>query len=70
MNEQICKFKFRYVGSTGAVAKFRFRFNNYKSTYRKFRKKLKKGIFQAIKKSELKQKLFHEYFCSDGYEGI
>ena len=35
-----CQFKFPYVVST--VTKFRFRFNNYKSTYRKFRKKLKK----------------------------
>ena len=32
-----CQFKFPYVGST--VTKFRFRFNNYKSTHRKFRKK-------------------------------
>ena len=41
-------FKFPYVGST--VTKFRFRFNNYKSTHRKFRKKLKKGIIQEILK--------------------
>ena len=33
-----CQFKFPYVGST--VTKFRFRFNNYKSTHRKFRKKI------------------------------
>ena len=44
-----CQFKFRYVGST--VTKFRFRFNNYKSTHRKFRKKLTKGIIQEIKKA-------------------
>ena len=49
-----CRFKFPYVGS--AVTKFRFRFNNCKSTHRKFRKKLKKGIIQEIKKRELKQK--------------
>ena len=63
-----CQFKFPCVGST--VTKFRFRFNNYKSTHRNFRKKLKKGIIQEIKKSELKQKLFHEHYCSDGHEGI
>ena len=34
-----CQFKFPYVGS--AVTKFPFRFTNYKSTHRKFRKKLK-----------------------------
>ena len=33
-------------------------------------KKLKKGVIQEIKKSELKQKLFHEHYCSDGHEGI
>ena len=42
-----CQFKFPYVGST--ATKSRFRFNNYKSTHRKFRKKLKKGIIQEIK---------------------
>ena len=52
------------------VARLQFRFNNYKSTHRKFRNKLKKGIIQEIKKSELKQKLFHEHYCSDGHEGI
>ena len=62
------QFKFPSVGST--LAKFRFRFNNYKSTHCKFRKKLKKGIIQEIKKSDLKQKLFHENYCSDGHEGI
>ena len=62
------KCKFPYVGS--AVTKFRFGFNNCKSTHRKFRKKLKKGIIQEIKKSKLKQKLFHENYCSDGHEGI
>ena len=43
-----CQFKFSYVGST--VTKFRFRFNNYKSTHSTFRKKFKKGIIQKIKK--------------------
>ena len=41
-----CQFKFPYVGST--VTKFWFRFNNYKSTHRKFRSKLKKGIIEEI----------------------
>ena len=63
-----CQFKFSYVGST--VTKFRFRFNNYKSTHLKFRQKLENGIIQEIKKSELKQKLFHKHYCSDGDKGI
>ena len=63
-----CQFKFPYVGST--VTKFRLRFNNYKITHREFRKKLKKRIIKGIKKSELKQKLFHEHYCSNGHEGI
>ena len=48
-----CQFKFSTVDST--VTNFRFRFNNDKSTPRKFTKKLKNGIIQEIKKSELKQ---------------
>ena len=60
-----CQFKFPHVCST--VTKFRFRFNNYKNTHRK---NLKKGVIQEIKKSELKQKLFHEHYCSDGHDGI
>ena len=63
-----CQFKFPHVGSTGT--KFQFRLNNYQSTHRKFRKKLKKGIIQEIKKSELKQKQFHEHYYSDGHEAI
>ena len=63
-----CQFKFPYVGST--VIKFRFRFNNYKSTLRKFRKKLKKENIEKIKTSELKQKLLHEHNCSDRHVGI
>ena len=31
---------------------------------------MKKGIIHEIKKSDLKQKLFHEHHCSDGLEGI
>ena len=31
---------------------------------------MKKRIIQENKKSELKQKLFHKHYCSDGYEGI
>ena len=49
-----CQFKFPYVGST--VTKFRFRFNNSKSTHGKFRKKLKKGISEkTMKENELKR---------------
>ena len=62
------QFKFPYVGST--VTKFRFRFGNYESTHLKLRKKLENGIIQEIKKSELKQKPFHEHYCSDGHDGI
>ena len=63
-----CHFKFPYVGCT--VTKFRFRFNNHKSAHRKLRKKLKKGIIQEIKKSQTKQKLFYEHYCTNGHEGI
>ena len=31
---------------------------------------MKKGIIHEIKKSDLKQKLFHEHHCLDGLEGI
>ena len=41
-----CQFKFSYGANT--VTKSLFRFNNYKSTHCKFRKKLKKGIIQEI----------------------
>ena len=63
-----CQFKFPF--SVSIVIRFRFRLNNYKTTHRKFRKKLKKEIIQEIKKSELKQKLFHEHYCSDGHDSI
>ena len=35
-----------------------------------FGKKLKKGIIQEIKKSELTQKLFHEHYCSNRHESV
>ena len=64
-----CQYRFPYVSST--KTKFRYRINNYKSTHRKFRKKyVQKDRAIAIKKSELKQKLFHEHYCSEGHQGI
>ena len=64
-----CQYRFPYVGST--ETKFRYRINNYKSTHRKFRKKyVEKDLAIVIKKSELKQKLFHEHYCSEGHQGI
>ena len=52
----------QYTGST--KKKFRFRANNYKSTQRKFVNK------EAIPKQALKQKRFHEHYCSDRHNGI
>ena len=64
-----CQYRFPYAGST--KTKFRYRINNYKSTHRKFRKKyVEKELAIVIKKSELKQKLLHEYYCSEGHQGI
>ena len=64
-----CQYRFPYVGST--KTKFRYRINNYKSTHRKFRKKyVEKDLAIVIKKSELKQKLFHEHYYSEGHQGI
>ena len=64
-----CQYRFPYVGST--KTKCRYRINNYKSTHRKFRKKyVEKYLAIVIKKSELKQKLFHEHYCSEGHQGI
>ena len=63
-----CQFKFPYVGST--VTRFRLRCNNYKSTYRKCRKKLKKGNYSRHLKNKLKKKLFHEHYCSDMHESV
>ena len=63
-----CQYHFPYVSST--KTKFRYRVNNYKSTHRKFRKKyVKKDLAFVIKKSELKQKLFHKHYCSEGNQG-
>ena len=51
--------------------KFRYRINNYRSTHRKFRKNyVEKDLEIVIKKSELKQKLFHVHYCAEGHQGI
>ena len=64
-----CQYRFRDVAST--KTKFRYRINNCKSTHRKFKKKyVEKDLTIVIKKSELKQKLFHELYCSEGHQGI
>ena len=52
----------QYPGST--KRKFRSRANNYKSTQRKFVNK------EAVPKQTLKQKRFHEHYCSDRHNGI
>ena len=52
----------QYTGST--KPKFRSRANNYKSTQRKFVNK------EAVPKQALKQKRFHEHYCSDRHNGI
>ena len=46
----------QYTGSK--KTKFRYRANNYKSTQRKFMNKV------AVPKQALKQKRFHEHYCS------
>ena len=64
-----CQYCFPCVGST--KTNFRYRINNYKSTHRKFRNRyVEKDLAIVIKKSELKQKLFHEHYCSEGHQGI
>ena len=64
-----CQYCFLYVGST--KTKFRYRINNYKLTHRNFGKKyVEKDLIIVIKKSELKQKLFDEHYCSEGHQGI
>ena len=64
-----CQYRFSYVGS--AKTKFRYRINNYYSIHRKFRKKYaEKDLAIAIKKFELKRKLFHEHYCSESHQGI
>ena len=52
----------QYTGST--KTKFRSRANNYKSTQRKFVNK------ETVPKQVLKQKRFHEHYCSDRHNGI
>ena len=52
----------QYNGST--KIKFRSRANNYESTQRKFVNK------EAVPKQALKQKCFHEHYCSDRHNGI
>ena len=52
----------QYTGST--KTKFRFRANNYKSTQRNFANK------EAVPKQALKQKRFHDHYCSDRHNGM
>ena len=53
------------------INKFSYRVNNYERTHRKFRKKyVEKYRAIVIKKSELKQKLFHKHYGSEGHQGI
>ena len=52
----------QYTGRT--KTKLRSRANNYKSTQRKFMNK------EAVPKQALKQKRFHEHYCSDRRNGI
>ena len=47
-----------YVGK--AKTKFQYRFNNYKSKHRAFRKVNRK----------IPQKRFHDHYCLDGHLGI
>ena len=62
-----CQYRFPYVGSI--KAKFRYRINIWQSTNRKFRKKyVEKDLEIVIKKCDLKQKLFHEHYCSEGHQ--
>ena len=63
-----CQYRFPYVGTT--KTKFRYRINNHKTTYKMFPKEyVEKELAIVIKKSELKQKLFHERYCSEGDQG-
>ena len=64
-----CQYCFPYVSNT--KTKFRYRINNCKSSHRKVRKKyVEKDLVIVIKKSNLKQKLFHEHYCSEGHQSI
>ena len=48
----------QHTGSS--KTKFRYRANNYKSAHHKFKNK------KQVAKEALKQKVFHEHFCSNG----
>ena len=52
----------QYTGST--KTKFRSRANNYKSTHRKFLNK------KEVPKQALKQKRFHDHYCTESQTGI
>ena len=52
----------QYIGST--KTKFRCRANNYKRTQRKF------GNKEAVPKQAVKEKRFHEHYCSDRHNDI
>ena len=52
----------QYIGSS--KSKFRSRVSNDKSTHRKFKNK------KQVPKETLKQKTFHEQYCSDDRNGI
>ena len=52
------------VGTGSCKTKFRCRANSYKSTHLKFKNE------KQVPKEELKQKHFHEHFCSDDHNGI
>ena len=58
MKCKVCGETPPYVGK--AKTKFRYRFNNYKSKYRAFRKGNQK----------ISNKLFHDHYCLDGHLGI
>ena len=49
-----------------------YRISNCKSTYRNFGKKyIEKDLeIIIIEKSEFKQKLFHEHYCTEAHQGI
>ena len=65
-----CWYRFPYLGSS-TKTNFRYWINNCKPTLRKFRNKyVEKDLALVIKKSELKLKLFHEHYCSEGHQGI
>ena len=62
---------FIYLNVNNINIAFRYKTNNHKSTHRKFRKKhVEKDLAVVIKKSKLKQKLFHKHYCSEDNQGI